>query len=81
MGIKGYAIWNHERTTDQEQTSIFLHRSNVYFSDGYNTLTREAVGLGIFWFTENVWQTLVGCLSNIQNEGKGCHQDYFGVYP
>lgn len=79
MGIKGYAIWNHERTSDQEQISIFLRRSNVYFSDGYNTLTCEAIGLERFWFTKNVWQTLVGCLSNIQNEG--CSQDYFGVYP
>ena len=81
MGIKGYAIWNYERTTDQEQTPIFLRRSDVYFSDGYNTLTCEAIGLGPFWFTKTVWQTLVGCLSGLENGGEMCSQDYFGVYP
>ena len=81
MGIKGYAVWNHERTTDYEQTSIFLRQSNVYFSDGYNTLTCEAIGLGPFWFTKNVWQTLVGCLGSLENGGEMCPQDYFGVYP
>jgi len=79
MGTKGYDIWRYERTTELEQKSFFIRRSDVHFSDGYNTLTCEAVGLGPFWFTQAVWQTLVGCLSGGQNDD--CSQDYFGVYP
>jgi len=81
MGIKGYAIWKHEPTINQDPISDFIHYSTVYFSDGYNILSCEAIGVGPFWITTSVHQTLVGCVISLQNGGKSCPEGYFGVSP
>ena len=43
MTTKGYAVWNYERTFPM----VFM--SQIVFSDGYNDLACDAIGIGPFW--------------------------------
>ena len=81
MSVKGYAVWKHQKTKIQESEVIFIHYATVIFSDGYNYLSCEAVGIGPLWATTGGGKTVVGCLNGFQNVGEGCREDYFGVNP
>ena len=74
MNTKGYAIWNHE------QTFPIVFWSRIVFSDGYNDLSCDAIGIGPFWTVRGSMHTLVGCGLNL-NTGDMCPEDYFGVNP
>jgi hypothetical protein len=74
MTTKGYAAWKYERTFPM----LFLSR--VSFSDGYNELACDAMGIGPFWIVTRSLQTLVACVKNFET-GEMCPEDYFGVNP
>jgi hypothetical protein len=76
MNTKGYAVWQHQSTSNR----VFV--SWVTFSDGFNDLTCQAVGLGPFWIPVTTMQTLVGCATSLSaNPTSACPEDYFGVSP
>ena len=72
---KGYTVWNYERTFPM----VFM--SQVVFSDGYNTLTCKATGIGPFWAVRGHVKTNVGCSKSLSDQGDMCPEDYFGVDP
>ena len=74
MNTKGYGVWNHERTFPM----VFM--AQIVFSDGYNDLSCNAVGIGPFWSVTRSMHTLVGCGKNLITE-EMCPEDYFGVNP
>ena len=76
MTTKGYATWKHE------QTIPVIVISWVIFSDGFNDLTCQAIGIGPFWTARSSMHTLVGCAKSLENEKINmCPEDYFGVSP
>ena len=77
LATKSQAIWKHE------QTIPLVFVSWVFFSDRYNDLTCQAIGIGPFWTASGTVNSLVGCGSKIET-GKGaaeCPKEYFGVSP
>ena len=76
MKTKGYATWTHTRTIQ------FMFRSQVLFSDGFNGLSCQAIGVGPFWMVGKARPTLAGCSKDLGNgNAMPCPEDYFGVSP
>jgi hypothetical protein len=76
LNTKGYAVWQHKHTYQL----IFV--SWIVFSDGYNDLTCQAVGIGPFWTVKTSMHTLVGCGLSLDDDGATmCPEGYFGVNP
>jgi hypothetical protein len=79
LATKGYAVWEHEQTVQQ----LFI--SWVVFSDGFNDLSCQAIGVGPFWKVRESMHTLVGCGKSPENGElimkSTCPEDYFGVNP
>ena len=74
MTTKGYAVWKYDRTVQMES------KSRIFFSDGFNELTCEAMRIGPFWVVTSNIQTGFGCVKNLDT-GEMCPEDYFGVDP
>ena len=74
MTTKGYAVWKYDRTVQMES------KSRIFFSDGFNELTCEAMRIGPFWVVTSNIQTRFGCVKNL-DRGEMCPEDYFGVNP
>ncbi len=70
---KGYAVWEHKETIQK----MFV--SWVVFSDGFNDLSCQAIGMGPFWMVKISMHTLVGCAKSL--DGEMCPEEYFGVNP
>ncbi|HSJ89466.1 MAG TPA: hypothetical protein VK909_19805 [Anaerolineales bacterium] len=76
MATKAYATWEHE------QTMPMLFRSRVRFSDGFNHLNCQAIGVGPFWTVGKVRPILASCSKDLGNgKAEPCPEDYFGVRP
>jgi hypothetical protein len=76
LHTKSYAAWEHVHTTQ----IVFVTR--MTFSDGYNELTCQAIGIGPFWTATSTLKTLVGCATSLSdNPTDACPEDYFGVNP
>lgn len=76
LNTKGYAVWQHKQTFQM----IFISR--VVFSDGYNDLSCQAIGIGPFWTANSSMHTLVGCAKSLEiEEANMCPEGYFGVSP
>jgi hypothetical protein len=76
LNTKGYAVWKHERTFP------LVFASWVVFSDGFNDLSCQAIGIGPFWTVRNSIHTLVGCGKSLGDEQVSmCPEEYFGVNP
>ncbi|MFZ5880085.1 MAG: hypothetical protein ACOY0R_12000 [Chloroflexota bacterium] len=76
LHTKGYAAWEHVHSTQM----VFV--TQMTFSDGYNELTCQAIGIGPFWTVTHTMKTLVGCSTNLSdNPADACPEDYFGVRP
>lgn len=76
MHTKGYAVWRYTRTTAK-----FLN-ADIEFTDGYQTITCQTIGVGPFWIPGMIWTDMVGCGERLADGSfQMCREDYFGVSP
>ena len=76
LQTKGYAIWDHVHTTQM------IFASWMVFSDGYNDLTCQTIGVGPFWAVTSTTKTNVACATELSSDPSShCPEGYFGVSP
>ena len=74
LNTVGYGVWTLQSAKYQQ------FKAQIDFSDGFNTATCEAVGLGLFWIGTKTLETAVGCVQSLAT-GTECPRKKFGVSP
>ncbi len=72
----GYGAWS------LKSSRFFMVRAQYDFFDGFNTTTCEAGGFGTHWVAKKGIETLVACMSSLDEAGGNeCPRAKFGVTP